>query len=171
MQPRDEMLRPAEVIRRLRLCPDAVVADIGAGTAYFTTDLAAAVPQGRVIATDIRPVSIGIIYRRALAAGRSNVETLTADRDHCRLEPNSIDLAFLCQVDHHLDDRVAYLRTVVDALRPGGRIAIINIARLLRLNQHAGRDLGLEVVDEWWPSAGYFLLVHARPPAPTAGTA
>jgi SAM-dependent methyltransferase len=137
----------------------------------LTVNLAGAVPSGRVIATDLRPVSLGIIRRRATAVGRSNVETLTAERDHCRLDRASVDLALLCQVDHHLADRVAYLRTVVEALRPDGRIAIVNIARLLRTNQAAGRALGLEVVDEWWPSAGYFLLVLARPTTPTAGTA
>jgi len=48
-------------------------------------------------------------------------------------------------------------------LKPNGRIAILNIARLLRVNQNAGRELGLEVVDEWWPSSSHFLLVLARP--------
>jgi precorrin-6B methylase 2 len=160
--PRDQSVRPFDLVRRLGLRPDATVADVGAGRAYFTLHLAAAVPKGSVIATDTQSVALGIVARRARAAGLANVETRAGDRDHCRLEPSSIDLAFLCQVDHHLGNRVAYLRTVVEALRSDGRIAIVNAGRRLRANQAAARELSLVTVDEWWPSSDYFLLVLQR---------
>lgn len=159
MDPRDQVARPFDVIRRLRLRSDATVADIGAGTAYFTIHLADAVPRGQVIATDIRAVALGIVRRRAAAAGCSNVQTLSARIDHSCLDPCSVDLAFLCQVDHHLANRVSYFRSVVEALRSDGRMAIMNAGRFFRANMLAGRELGMEVADEWWPSSGYFLQV------------
>jgi ubiquinone/menaquinone biosynthesis C-methylase UbiE len=162
MSSRDEALRPFDLVRRLRLSPAATVADIGAGAGYFTVELAEAVPRGKVIATDLRCDLLSAVLRRAKAAGRPNIETRPARRSDCTLESRSVDLAFLCQVDHHLTDRVGYFRTVEAALRDGGRMAILNFGRFFRVNLLAAREAGLELVDEWWPSSDHFLIVLSR---------
>lgn len=159
---RDRSLRPVEVVRRLRLAPDDTVADIGAGAGYFTAELAAAVPRGKVIATDLRPQVLGIALRRARAEQRLNVEVRTARRDDCALEPRSVDLAFMCRVDHHVADRIAFFRVVADTLRGSGRMAVLNFGRFFRANRLAARELGMAIVDEWWASSDHFLMVLAH---------
>src|SRR5262249_9182527 len=68
-------LRPDELIARLKLKPHAMVADVGAGPGFFTLPLAAAVPGGRVIATDVRDEYLAAAAERAHGAGLANIET------------------------------------------------------------------------------------------------
>lgn len=161
---REARLRPAVLVEHLGLRPDAVVADIGAGPGLLTLPLARAVPQGRVIATDINPVYLRVLERRAQAAGLRQVETRRVTPDASGLDPGSVDLALLCQVDHVLRDRVGYLRQLVRALRPGGRIVIIHHTAHRPGAEALARAAGLTVVDAWAPSDDFFLL--ALEPAP-----
>jgi predicted O-methyltransferase YrrM len=156
---RDGQLRPSELIARLGLRSDAVVADIGAGPGYFTLPLAATVPDGRVIATDVEPRFLELAVARARARGLRNIVVQPAPRDRPGLEAGSIDLAFLCQVDQSLGDRAAYLRALVPSLRPGGRIALVNTVAHRAADLAAADAAALRVVDEWQPSPSFFLLL------------
>jgi len=119
------------------------------------------VPRGRVIATDVRGDYLATAARRARAAGLSNVETRVVPRDRPALDVASIDLAFVCQVDQYLPDRVAYLRELKRALKPGGRVALVNYARFRDADLAAARAASLRVADEWAPSPPFFVLVLA----------
>jgi ubiquinone/menaquinone biosynthesis C-methylase UbiE len=154
-------LRPAELVARLHLRPRDVVADLGAGPGFLTLPLARAVPRGRVIATDVRPEYLLVAARRAKEAGIANLETLAVPADSPSLPPGSVDLALLCQVDQYLPDRARYLAALRPALRPGGRVAIVNYARYREADRAAARAAGLRVVDEWQPTPPFFLLVLA----------
>ena len=86
-----------------------------------------AAPRGRVIATDVRGDYLAVLSRRAAGAGRRNIVTRRVSRDDPGLAPRSVDLVVLCQVDHLLDDRARYLAALERALRPNGRIVLINL--------------------------------------------
>ena len=156
---REQALRPVDLIARLHLSPEARIADVGAGPGFLTLTLARAVPRGSVLATDIRADYLELAAERATAAGLRNVKTRVVPADRPALDVRSIDLVMLCQVDHYLSERVSYFKALAQALRPGGRIAIVNYLRhrddVLAAVGHAG----LHVVDEWRPSSAFFMIV------------
>ncbi|MCZ7565583.1 MAG: class I SAM-dependent methyltransferase [Burkholderiales bacterium] len=122
---RDQWQKPAEVIQALALAPDAVVADIGAGTGYFAVRLARALPQGRVFGADVEPGMVEHLSARAAREGLANLTAHLARPDDARL-PAPVDLAILVDTYHHVPGRTAYFRKLAAALKPGGRVAIID---------------------------------------------
>jgi tRNA A58 N-methylase Trm61 len=118
--------RPEAVLRRLNLKPGETVADIGAGSGYFTRRLARAVgPRGRVFAVDIQPQMLTELTNRLTRAGITNVTpVLGADRDP-RLSPASIDLALLVDVYHELEYPFEMMVAIARALKPGGRVVLV----------------------------------------------
>ncbi|MCC7079198.1 MAG: class I SAM-dependent methyltransferase [Burkholderiales bacterium] len=123
---RDTWQKPHEVIRALALKPDAVIADVGAGTGYFSVRFAHAVPKGRVYAVDIEPAMVKHLAERAQRSGLKNVVAVQASADSPKL-PQKVDLVVLVDVYHHIGDRTRYLRGLRDSLQPGGRVAIIDL--------------------------------------------
>lgn len=123
---RDEWQKPQEVLAALRLAPDAVVADIGAGGGYFTVRFARHLGAGgRVYAVDVQDVMIDKLRQRVQDEGLSNVEVVKGAFDDPGLPPNSCDLCFFSSVYDEIEDRVGYLQKVRRCLRPGGRVAIL----------------------------------------------
>ena len=122
---RDEWQKPHEVIQALALAPDAVVADIGAGTGYFAMRLATMIPRGRVYAVDVEPDMVRHLAERARREHRSNVVAVAGTPHDPRL-PRKVDVALLVDVYHHVGDRPAYFRALHGALAPAGRVAIID---------------------------------------------
>jgi SAM-dependent methyltransferase len=122
---RDAWQKPHEVIQALALKPDAVIADIGAGTGYFTVRFAHMVPAGRVYAVDTEPDMVKHLAERARRGGLKNVIAVAAAPDNPRL-PEKADVIVLVDVYHHLADRERYFRRLRDSLTAGGRIAIID---------------------------------------------
>jgi predicted methyltransferase len=122
---RDEWQKPHEVIQALALRPDAVIADIGSGTGYFTVRLANMVPRGRVYGVDIEPDMVKYLADRAKREKRANVVAITGAPGDPRL-PEKADLILMVDVFHHIDDRAAYFHKLAASLKPGGRIAIID---------------------------------------------
>jgi len=122
---RDAWQKPDEVIRALRLAPDAKVADIGAGTGYFAARLARAVPAGRVYAVDSAPDMVRYLGERAQREGLANLVAVQAAEGGPKLaEP--VDVALLVDVYHHIPARTDYFAALRPALRPGGRLAIVD---------------------------------------------
>lgn len=158
---REEALAVRELIPRLRLARDAVVADIGAGPGFLTLPLARAVPAGKVIATDLRGDYLAVLRERAASGGIQNVSTRVVRADQPGLQPSSIDLALLCEVDHALADRAAYFGALVPVLKKGGRIGLINFNRYREADLEAARKAGLTVVEQWSPSGAFFVLILA----------
>ncbi|HVL56034.1 MAG TPA: class I SAM-dependent methyltransferase [Burkholderiaceae bacterium] len=122
---RDAWQRPHQVIEALALAPDAIVADIGAGTGYFAVRLAHRVPQGRVYAVDTEPDMVRHLAERAKRDGLANLTPIEARADDPKL-PQPVDLALFVNVYHHIERRPQYFRRIADTLKPGGRIAIID---------------------------------------------
>lgn len=122
---RDAWQKPHEVIKALALAPDAVVADIGAGTGYFSARLATMLPKGRVFAADIEPAMVRYLAERAAREGLSNMTPVQARADAPGLSAK-VDLVLMVDTYHHIEGREKYFRGLIDLLKPGGRIAIID---------------------------------------------
>lgn len=122
---RDAWQKPGEVIQALQLKPDAVVADIGAGTGYFATRFARAVPQGKVFGVDAEPDMVKYLGDRAKREGLNNLVAVAAEPGNPRL-PEKTDVVILVNTYHHIDKREAYFRALQNALKPGGRVAVVD---------------------------------------------
>lgn len=119
------------IVATARLKPGAVVADIGAGTGLFTPYFSWAVgPRGKVYAVDIVPAFLERIKQRATAEGLANVQTVLCTERSVELPPNSIDLAFICDVYHHFEYPHSSMASLHHALRPGGEVLLVEFKRL-----------------------------------------
>ena len=123
---RDAWQKPHEVIQALALKPDAVVADLGAGTGYFSVRLAHMLPKGTVYAVDVEPDMVKYLGERAKREGLSNLKPVAGKRVTMRACPQKVDLVLLVDVYHHIDDRERYFRKLAGSLKPGGRVAVID---------------------------------------------
>lgn len=120
-------LPPAEVILALGLEAGESVADIGAGTGYFTLPMANAVgSSGRVYAVDAQPQMLELLRQKLDPAANSNIELVQAEADSTQLPASSCDLVYLANVWHEFDDRPAVLREARRVLKDSGRIAILD---------------------------------------------
>jgi SAM-dependent methyltransferase len=123
---RDAWQHPDDVIAALALEPAMTVADIGAGTGYFTVRLARAVPEGAVVATDLEPDMVRYLRERAARERLENVHAQLAAGDDPKLDAASVDRILVVDVWHHVADRRRYAAGLARALRPGGVIAIVD---------------------------------------------
>jgi len=124
---RDAWQKPHEVIRALAPAPDAAIADIGAGTGYFSVRLAHAVPKGRVYAVDVEPDMVKYLRERARREGLKNVVAVAGKPDDAAL-PAKVDLVLMVDVYHHIADREQYFERLRNSLKPGARVAIIDFS-------------------------------------------
>lgn len=125
---RDAWQKPDQVIAFLGLAPNAVVADLGAGTGYFAVKIAAVVPEGRVLANDVEPDMVRYLGERAEKEGLPNIVPVQGSASGPDL-PEAADVAFLCDVYHHIADRPAYFGKVREQLRPGGKLVIVDFRK------------------------------------------
>lgn len=126
---RDRWQQPDKVVAALGLKSGDRVADLGAGSGYFTFRLAQAVgSQGTVYAVDVDDDMIALIQEQAQEKNAGNVRTVAAKSDDPRL-PEKVDLVFTSNTYHHIADRVVYFKNLQNHLRPGGRVAIIDFDR------------------------------------------
>jgi len=143
---RDRWQRPQDVVERLSIRPGDIVADLGAGGGYFTFRLARATgPAGRVYAVETDPDMLAHLRRRVARERVSNVEVVEGSEADAHLPAGGADLIFTCDAYHHLSDRICYFARLRCALRPGGRLAVID------------NDGSTGIVARWFG--------HATPPA------
>ena len=122
---RDAWQKPHEVIQALKLKPDAIVADIGAGTGYFAVRFAHRVPKGRVLAVDTEPDMVKFLGERAKRENLGNLTAVAGEPGNPRL-PEKADLVILVDVYHHIEKREAYFRQLQQSLKADGRVAVID---------------------------------------------
>jgi predicted methyltransferase len=124
---RDAWQKPAELIAALQLPAGTTVVDLGAGTGYFEPHLSRAVgPAGAVLAVDIEPGLVTWLRDRAEREHLANVTPVLASAADPRLPRGIADLILIADTYHHLDHRRRYLPLLARALRPGGRIAVVD---------------------------------------------
>ncbi len=125
---REKDQKPDEVIKALQVDPYMTIADIGAGSGYFTRKFVWAVQdKGMVYAIDVEPAMLK--YNEEMVEHLHtpyNAKFVLAKPDDPMLPPQTVDLVFLCNTYHHLDDRADYFKRVRTSLKPGGRVAIVD---------------------------------------------
>jgi precorrin-6B methylase 2 len=118
--------RPQLVIDAFEIEAGQTIADLGAGSGYYSFRIAALVgEQGKVLAIDVEPRMLRIVTERARRAGIKNVETVLSTAHDPNLPANSVDLLFMVDVYHELEFPKEMMLKVRDALKPGGRVALI----------------------------------------------
>ena len=127
---RDAWQQPEAVIDSLGIRPGDDVADLGAGSGYFTLRLAEAVgPTGNVYAVDVDPQMLEYIERRAQEKQLDNIQTILAEPHDPKLGSASVDLIFTCITLHHISDRGKYYPLLAQALKPGGRLVNVDFEK------------------------------------------
>ncbi len=146
---RDAWQKPREVVTALALRKDESVADIGAGTGYFALRFAR--HAGTVYAVDIDEKLLAMAARDA----PPNLKTVLASPDDPKLPPSSVDTIFFCDVLHHIANRPAYYEKLLKALKPGGRIVMIDFHKKpLPVGPGLDMKLSSEQVDNEMAAAG-----------------
>jgi ubiquinone/menaquinone biosynthesis C-methylase UbiE len=156
---RDAWQKPDEVVKQLQLRAGDVVADIGAGTGYFTRRFAVAVgPRGKAIGLDIEPTMVTHINEEARKQRLTNLSARQVPPHDPQLAPRSVDVVFICDTYHHMQERVAYARLLAQALKPSGRVVIVDFQkRPLPLGPPMEWKLAPEAVTEEFRQAGFQL--------------
>ena len=123
---RDAHQKPQQVIEALALKKGEIIADIGAGSGYFTLRLAREVgPTGHVYGVDVSPEMIRHLNGRIRDAGLLNVSSILAPPDDPLL-PQSVNRFFIVDVWHHIEDQTGYLSLMKKLLKPGGSVVMID---------------------------------------------
>jgi len=151
---RDERLHINQVMDALAIAPGKTVADIGAGSGWFTVRAAQRVTNtGTVYAVDINPDAIDYIKQRSKKEQLHNVKTIVNRPDDPELPPDSIDSVLLLKTYHEVANPVALLRNLRSSLKPGARVGIID-------RNGNGEDHGVQkdVIIREAGQAGYRLL-------------
>jgi SAM-dependent methyltransferase len=151
---RDERLQINRVMDILGIAPGKTVADIGAGSGWFTVRAARRVGQtGVVYAVDINPEAIRHVDDRAQKEQLHNVKTILGKADNPLLPTDAVDSVLLLKTYHEVAEPVALLRNLRASLRPGAKVGIID-----RNGNGENHGVGREVVLREAKQAGYRLL-------------
>lgn len=153
------------LIERLPLNADSVVADIGAGTGYFSFAVAERVPEGKVLAVDIQPEMLAIIDEKKRANGVTNVQPVKGTITDPALPSATVDLIFIVDAYHEFSHPREMGEGMFTALKPGGRIVLIEyrmedrsvpIKRLHKMSEAQAKK-EMRVLGFQWVETGDFL--------------
>lgn len=153
---RDEKLHIDQVMTILGISPGKNVADIGAGSGWFTVRAAKRVTSsGEVYAVDINPDAIEYIDQRAIKEKLHNIKAVHSTPDNPGLPPDSIDAALFLKAYHEVADPIVLMRNLRASLRPGARVGIIE-----RNGNGADHGIDKQVVLREVKQAGYRLIAE-----------
>lgn len=123
---RDQEEHTSKLVEHLRARPGDVVADIGAGTGYFTRRLAQKIgPTGTVLAVDIQPEMLELLTNAMAQAGVTNVKPVLGTITDPKLPTNGVDLAFMVDVYHEFDHPYEMMDAIARSLKPEGRVVFV----------------------------------------------
>ena len=127
---RDGRQKPDHVLQLVALSDGMTVVDLGSGSGYFLCRLSRAVgPRGRVIATEVEERLVRDLNRRVARERLSNVDVVRAPNDDVGIAPGTADRILLVNVWHHIANRRRYAARVAGALKPGGKIVVVDFER------------------------------------------
>lgn len=168
--------QPDAAIQALGLEPTDTVADIGAGTGYFSFRISPLLPQGRVYAVDVQPEMIDILQFLQQDYGADNVEPVLGSEINPHLPPDSVDLALMVDAYHEFAYPQEMMQGIVQALKPGGRVALLEyrgenplimIKKLHKMSQRQVRKemqaVGLQWLDTQDLLPQQHLLIFQKP--------
>lgn len=160
---------PDRVIKQMRLKPTDVVADIGAGTGYFSFRLCRAVSQGKVFAVDIQPEMLAIIEQRKKALRANNLVTVLGTETDTTLPAQQVDVVLLVDAYHEFSYPREMMESIVRSLKPGGRVvqveyrtedADLPIKRLHKMSVDQARKEMAAVGLVWKETKGFLPQQH-----------
>ena len=122
---RDAWQLPDSIVVTLIDRDDLVVGDIGSATGYFPARFARRLPNGMVFGADIEPEMVFFLNDRARREGLQNLISILASPDDPHF-PRPVDLVFICNTYHHIDERIGYFERLKQQLAPGARIVIVD---------------------------------------------
>lgn len=122
---RDAWQKPETVLAFVKLEAGQTLADIGAGTGYFSVRFAKQSGTGKVFAVDIEPSMVRYTDERAKRENISNLSGVLGATDDPKI-PEPVDVLFVCDTYHHIDARTAYFKKLTARLKPGGRLVIVD---------------------------------------------
>jgi len=155
---RDAWQKPDEVVALLGIGAGDRVADVGAGGGYFTFRFADAVGDlGRVYAVDVDDDLLAYLEDRVQEEGRANLSVVRGAYDDPRLPDGEIDLVFLSNTYHHIQDRTAYFRRLLLDLAPNGRVAVVELDDRSWMPRTLGHFTPAEAIEREMAEAGYRL--------------
>lgn len=156
---REEEESPSSAIDALQLPPETVIADIGAGSGYYSFRIAKLIPEGEVVAVDIQPEMISHLEMTAAEKNITNVRPHLGTIEDVALEPESIDAAIMVDAYHEFSHPAEMMLSIREALRPGGQVFLLEfraedesvpISRLHKMSEEQVRKemeaVGLEFV-------------------------
>lgn len=114
------------VLEKLDLPSDAVIGDLGCGPGVFTIPFARRSPEGTVYASDIEPRQLDVVREKLRATNLRNIVPVLASEDDPHFPAGQLDLVFVADTYHHLEDRAKYFERVAKALKPGGRLVVLD---------------------------------------------
>ena len=117
--------QPDRVVDAMQLKPTDTVADIGAGTGYFSIRIARKVPRGQVIGEDIQPEMIALMKENVAKAGLSNVHPLLGTTEDPNLPPGSVDKVLIVDAYHEFDMPKEMMQGIVKGLKPDGQVVFV----------------------------------------------
>ena len=151
-----------EVIAKLALKPGMIVADIGAGSGLFARPLAKAIaPAGKLYAVDVQQDLLDFINKRSQEDKIANIQTVLGEFDDPKIPARNVDLAFINDVLHHIQNRAVYLKALGTYVKPGGRIAIIEMNSNDPNTPHRTQPellVSREEMMQWMSAAGFRLV-------------
>lgn len=122
---REEEEKGSLMLEALGLRPTDVLADIGAGSGYFTFQIAPMLREGKVIAQDIQPEMIQIMTAKQAENGIENVEYILGGEKNAKLKANSVDWVLIVDVYHEFSFPKEMMESIVEAMKPSGRLALV----------------------------------------------
>jgi len=144
------------IISSLGLKPGENVADIGAGPGIISVPMAKAVaPGGTVYAVEIDKDYFPHITQKAAAAHVTNVRTVLGGFTDPKLPARNIDVALFHDVLHHIEDRAGYLKAMAGYMKPGGRIAIVELPPTGSHKDEPSLVVTKDQVKDWMAAAGF----------------
>jgi predicted methyltransferase len=155
-----------EVIDHCGIEPGMAVADVGAGTGLFTRLLAEKTgPTGRVYAVDIAQKFVDHVVASSREHKLNNVVGVVCKADSAELPPQSVDLVFICDTYHHFEYPESTMRSIYEALRPGGLVCLVDFVRIEGVSSEWTLNhvrAGQEVVTQEIENAGFELVEEVK---------
>lgn len=152
---------PERLLDILDLKPGQTVADLGAGTGYYSRRIALRVgPQGRVLAVDVQPRMLELIDQFAARENIANIETILGEDGDPKLPTGSVDWILLVDVYHEIQEPQAMLAHLRATLRPNGRIALVEYRLEGDTAEHIRPEhrMSVEQIQNEWEAAGFELV-------------
>ena len=122
---REKEEAPSKAIAMLELAPDTVIADIGAGSGYYSFRIAPLIPEGKVVAVDIQQEMLDFLKTEAAKREIENVEPHLGSIESVQLPPNTLDAALMVDAYHEFSHPAEMLTSLRTALKPGGKIYLL----------------------------------------------